>query len=67
MEYLLHLVNLILFCFRILQVVVPPGEDPNEYSKRGDWGKEAIMDEDESPLTAVMKWPETRGKLTMLL
>ncbi len=43
--------------------MVPPGEDPNEYAKRGDWGKEAIMDDDESPLSAVMRWPENRGKL----
>ncbi|XP_072037063.1 LOW QUALITY PROTEIN: uncharacterized protein [Amphiura filiformis] len=47
----------------LVKVVVPPGEDPNEYSKRGDWGKEAIMDGDESPLGDVMRWPESRGEL----
>ena len=43
-------------------MVVPPNEDPAAYIEKGGWGKEHIMDDDESPLEAVMRWPDARGK-----
>ncbi|XP_022089801.1 afadin-like isoform X2 [Acanthaster planci] len=49
--------------FCLVKVVVPPKEDPTTYIEKGGWGKEHIMDDDESPLEAVMRWPESRGEL----
>ncbi|XP_071801654.1 uncharacterized protein [Asterias amurensis] len=49
--------------FCLVKVVVPPNEDPAAYIEKGGWGKEHIMDDDESPLEAVMRWPDARGEL----
>nr|XP_054753756.1 afadin-like [Lytechinus pictus] len=49
----------------LAKVVVPPGCSIDDYGKENF--QEAILDEDEYPMDAVVRWPESRGELNFEL